>query len=79
MRVLRARTVEDLGAALEEARTADGPVVVHIEVDRYAVVPSYESWWEVPVAEVSDDDAVRAAREDYEQARRAQRRYVETP
>jgi 3D-(3,5/4)-trihydroxycyclohexane-1,2-dione acylhydrolase (decyclizing) len=38
-----------------------------------------ESWWDVPVAEVSDDDRVRAAREEYERARRAQRDYVEAP
>jgi 3D-(3,5/4)-trihydroxycyclohexane-1,2-dione acylhydrolase (decyclizing) len=75
-RVLRARTVEALRAALEQARGADGPVVVHIEVDRYAGVPSYEGWWDVPVAEVSEDDAVRAAREEYERARRAQRQYL---
>jgi 3D-(3,5/4)-trihydroxycyclohexane-1,2-dione acylhydrolase (decyclizing) len=53
--------------------------VIHIEVDRYAGVPSYDGWWEVPVAEVSDDPRVRAAREEYEQARQAQRRYVESP
>ncbi len=41
---------------------ADGPVVVHIEADRYEGVPGYESWWDVPVAEVSEEDAVRAAR-----------------
>ena len=33
--------------------------------------PSYEGWWDVPVAEVSDDDAVRAARAEYERARAA--------
>ena len=33
---------------------ASGPVVVHVEVDRYEGVPSYESWWDVPVAEVAD-------------------------
>ena len=52
---------------------------MHIEVDRYAGVPSYESWWDVPVAEVSDDDVGAAARAEYERARRAQRQYVETP
>ena len=72
-RVIRARTIADLRAALADARGADGPVVVHIEADRYAGVPNYEGWWDVPVAEVSDDDAVRAAREAYERARRAQR------
>jgi 3D-(3,5/4)-trihydroxycyclohexane-1,2-dione acylhydrolase (decyclizing) len=76
-RVIRTRTVDELRAALEDARGADGPVVVHIEVDRYAGLPSYEGWWDVPVAEVSDDEAVRAARVAYEEARRAQRTYLE--
>jgi 3D-(3,5/4)-trihydroxycyclohexane-1,2-dione acylhydrolase (decyclizing) len=78
-RVLRTRTVAELRAALDEARAADGPVVVHVEVDRYAGVPSYESWWDVPVAEVAGEAPVRAAREEYERARRAQRQYVEAP
>ena len=73
------RTIEDLRAALEEARAADGPVAVHIEVDRYEGVPAYEGWWDVPVAEVADDPAVQAARAEYEEARRAQRTYVEAP
>jgi 3D-(3,5/4)-trihydroxycyclohexane-1,2-dione acylhydrolase (decyclizing) len=78
-RVIRTRTVAELRRALEDARGADGPVVVHIEADRYAGVPGYESWWDVPVAEVSEDDTVRAAREAYERARGAQRIHLETP
>jgi len=77
--LIRARTIDDLRSALADARGIDGPAVIHIEVDRYAGVPSYEGWWEVPVAEVSDDPRVRAAREEYEKARQAQRRYVEAP
>jgi 3D-(3,5/4)-trihydroxycyclohexane-1,2-dione acylhydrolase (decyclizing) len=78
--VIRATTVDDVRAALAQAREhSDGPVVIHVEVDRYQGVPSYEGWWDVPVAEVADDAAVRAARETYEQARRAQRAYVEAP
>jgi 3D-(3,5/4)-trihydroxycyclohexane-1,2-dione acylhydrolase (decyclizing) len=75
-RVIRARTIDDVRDALGSARGADGPVVIHVEVDRYAGVPSYESWWDVPVAEVSDDAAVRAARDRYEHARDAQRRHL---
>jgi 3D-(3,5/4)-trihydroxycyclohexane-1,2-dione acylhydrolase (decyclizing) len=75
-RVIRCAGVEDVRAALQEARGADGPVVIHVETDRYAGVPSYEGWWDVPVAEVSDDPAVQRARADYDQARRAQRRHV---
>jgi 3D-(3,5/4)-trihydroxycyclohexane-1,2-dione acylhydrolase (decyclizing) len=79
VRVLRAASLDELRAALADARRDDGPVAVYIEVDRYAGVPSYEGWWDVPVAEVSDDDAVRAARAEYERAKSAQRQYVETP
>jgi 3D-(3,5/4)-trihydroxycyclohexane-1,2-dione acylhydrolase (decyclizing) len=78
-RVIRARTIDDVRAGLLEARAADGPVVVHVEVDRYEGVPGYESWWDVPVAEVSDDESVRAAREEYERNRQAQRRHVAAP
>jgi 3D-(3,5/4)-trihydroxycyclohexane-1,2-dione acylhydrolase (decyclizing) len=75
--VIRAATIAELRDALAEARGADGPVVVAIEVDRYAGVPGYESWWDVPVAEVSEQDEVRAARQHYEEARRAKRQYLE--
>ncbi len=78
-RVVRAATIAELRAALEEAKAADGPVVVHVEVDRYAGVPSYESWWDVPVAEVATEASVQEAREEYERARRAQRQYVDAP
>jgi 3D-(3,5/4)-trihydroxycyclohexane-1,2-dione acylhydrolase (decyclizing) len=79
-KVVRTRTVDELREALEGAKaTRGGPVVVHIETDRYAGVPSYEGWWDVPVAEVSDDPAVQKARREYEQAREAQRQYVDGP
>ncbi|MBV9817508.1 MAG: 3D-(3,5/4)-trihydroxycyclohexane-1,2-dione acylhydrolase (decyclizing), partial [Solirubrobacterales bacterium] len=75
-RVMRTKSIGELRAALAEARGADGPVVVYIEADRYHGVPSYESWWDVPVAEVSEDEGVRAARESYERAHEHQRHYL---
>jgi 3D-(3,5/4)-trihydroxycyclohexane-1,2-dione acylhydrolase (decyclizing) len=79
-RVLRAGSVDELRDALVEARAhRGGPVVVHVETDRYAGVPSYESWWDVPVAAVGGDAAVRAARAEYEAARERQRAYVAPP
>jgi 3D-(3,5/4)-trihydroxycyclohexane-1,2-dione acylhydrolase (decyclizing) len=75
-RVVRAKTVEDLREALAGARGADGPVVVYVEADRYRGVPSYETWWDVPVAEVSEEDAVRGAREAYDRAHEQQRQYL---
>jgi 3D-(3,5/4)-trihydroxycyclohexane-1,2-dione acylhydrolase (decyclizing) len=78
-RVVRAKTIEDLREALAGARGGDGPVVIHIEADRYRGVPSYESWWDVPVAEVSEEDGVRAARETYDDAHVQQRQYLRSP
>jgi 3D-(3,5/4)-trihydroxycyclohexane-1,2-dione acylhydrolase (decyclizing) len=75
-RVIRARTIADLRAALSDAPGADGPLVVFIETDRYAGVPSYDGWWDVPVAETSEQESVRAARERYEQAAAAQREFL---
>ncbi len=75
-KVIRASTIEDLRKALAGARGADGPVVIHIEADRYRGVPSYESWWDVPVAEVSDEESVRTAREGYDRAHADQRQYL---
>ena len=68
-RVIRCRTIDDLRAGLETAKGDAGTVVLAIEVDRYEGVPAYESWWDVPVAEVSEVAAVQEARKAYEQAR----------
>src|SRR3954453_22560109 len=74
--VIRAATVDELRAALRDAKGEERTTVIAIEVDRYEGVPGYESWWDVPVAEVSNVDAVRAARADYDEARRAERSHV---
>ena len=76
--VIRARSAEELRAALRAARHAtSGPTVVYIETDRYAGVPSYDGWWDVPVAEVAEQESVRTARLEYERAHSAQRTHLE--
>jgi 3D-(3,5/4)-trihydroxycyclohexane-1,2-dione acylhydrolase (decyclizing) len=67
-KVIRCRTVDELRSGLEAAKGEDSTVVVAIEVDRYEGVPNYDSWWDVPVAEVSELEAVQEARRAYEQA-----------
>ena len=65
--VIRALNREDFSRAIEEAKTiSDRPVCIVTEVDRRQRVPGYESWWDVPVAEVSESESVRAARRYYE-------------
>ena len=71
--VIRARGVDGLRDALLAARTLESTVVVHIQTDRYQGVPDYESWWDVPVAEVSNTAAVQEARRRYEEAGKTRR------
>jgi 3D-(3,5/4)-trihydroxycyclohexane-1,2-dione acylhydrolase (decyclizing) len=75
--VIRTKTVDELKGALKEAKRIDRTVVIHIPVDRYEGVPDYESFWDVPVAEVSEMDSVVAARKEYAENRRAERRYLQ--
>jgi len=75
-KTISAATLDELRAALEEAKAEEGPVAIVVEVDRYESVPGYESWWDVAVAEVSDVASVREARARYETAREDERRHV---
>jgi 3D-(3,5/4)-trihydroxycyclohexane-1,2-dione acylhydrolase (decyclizing) len=68
-KVIRCGSIDELRTGLEAAKGEDSTVVLAIEVDRYEGVPDYDSWWDVPVAEVSEVKAVRVARSAYEQAR----------
>ena len=77
-RVVTARTVADLEAALREARAARGTTVVHVETDPLAPGPGSEAWWDVPVAEVSGLDSTRDARAVYEREKRSQRTFLRT-
>jgi 3D-(3,5/4)-trihydroxycyclohexane-1,2-dione acylhydrolase (decyclizing) len=64
--VLRARNIEELRDALVEAKKIERTVVIYVATDRYEAVPSYEGWWEVPVAAVADSDEVQKARQEHE-------------
>jgi 3D-(3,5/4)-trihydroxycyclohexane-1,2-dione acylhydrolase (decyclizing) len=64
--VFRCETYADFIAALEDAKKTDRTTVITIQNDRYESVPGYESWWDVPVAEVSEMPGVQAARAEWE-------------
>jgi 3D-(3,5/4)-trihydroxycyclohexane-1,2-dione acylhydrolase (decyclizing) len=51
--------------------------VVYIKNDRFVSVPGYESWWDVPVAEVSEMPSVQAARQEWEKGRSQERYFLE--
>ena len=73
--VIRARNIEELRDALVEAKAIDQTVVIHVPADRYEGVPNYESWWEVPVAEVSESGDVQKALREHEREM-ARRRWL---
>ena len=70
---VRAKTRDDLRKALIEARQRKDTSVVVIETAYDQRVPGYESWWDVPIAEVSEIESVGAARAKYLKAREKQR------
>jgi 3D-(3,5/4)-trihydroxycyclohexane-1,2-dione acylhydrolase (decyclizing) len=70
---VRARTREDLRKELLAAQSRSGTSVIVVETAYDQRVPGYESWWDVPIAEVSEVESVRAARKRYVKAREKQR------
>jgi 3D-(3,5/4)-trihydroxycyclohexane-1,2-dione acylhydrolase (decyclizing) len=74
--VFRTQNIEQLRDALVEARKINQTVVIYVPVDRYEGVPAYESWWEVPVAEVAESDEVLKARDEHERGMARQRWHI---
>ncbi|NWG13017.1 MAG: 3D-(3,5/4)-trihydroxycyclohexane-1,2-dione acylhydrolase (decyclizing), partial [Acidobacteria bacterium] len=64
--------------ALVEARKTDRTTVITVKNDRYVSVPGYESWWDVPVAEVSEMPSVQEARKGWEEMRAKERYFLES-
>ena len=75
--VSECKTYADFVAALEQARTTDRTSVIYIQNDRYESVPGYESWWDVPIAEVSTMPKVQIARKEWEAMREQERLFLE--
>ena len=73
--VIRCQSVGDVVQALQDAKSVERTTVIHVPNDRYLGVPGY-SWWDVPVAEVSEIDEVNAAREEWEEMRATERYYI---
>jgi 3D-(3,5/4)-trihydroxycyclohexane-1,2-dione acylhydrolase (decyclizing) len=64
--VYRASDYASFAQALQSARSAERTAVIYAKVDPLQGVPGYESWWNVPVAEVSEQPAVQDARRAWE-------------
>jgi len=76
VKVLKASTLEELKDALAKAKASETAVMVHVDTDLEYQSPGGDGWWDVPVAEVSDLDFTRAARETYNEFKATQRPYL---
>jgi 3D-(3,5/4)-trihydroxycyclohexane-1,2-dione acylhydrolase (decyclizing) len=74
-RVWNPQSYQALEAALREARKARGVRVIVVPVSLEDRVPSFEGWWDVPVAEVSSQPEVQKARQAYEAHLKKQRHF----
>lgn len=63
---VRAEPLGDLRSALEEAQAQGGVHVIVVPVNLRERVPGFESWWDVPIAEVSAQETVASTRRAYE-------------
>ena len=75
--VIKAANRDEIADALQTARAiTDRPVCIVVETDRRQRVPGYESWWDVAVAEVSDNPAVQVARARYDEQKARERAHL---
>ena len=71
-KVFRARSLDELDAAVAAARNAPRATLIEVKVDRDSMSHGYESWWRVGVANVSrSEDVVRAGKAMNDRTREA--------
>lgn len=75
--VIVAKTREEFSKAIEDAKVIKNrPVCIVTETDRRQRVDGYESWWDVAIAEVSDNPDVQASRKEYEEVKKNERHHL---
>jgi 3D-(3,5/4)-trihydroxycyclohexane-1,2-dione acylhydrolase (decyclizing) len=72
----RVHTREELRAAVIAMKDHTRTSVVVIETDYSQRVSGYGSWWDVPIAEVSESDTVREAYVHYSEAKRKKKTFL---
>ncbi|EHS55956.1 3D-(3,5/4)-trihydroxycyclohexane-1,2-dione acylhydrolase (decyclizing) [Paenibacillus sp. Aloe-11] len=60
-KVYRANTVEEVKAALEDAKKQKNSTLIEMKVLPKTMTDGYDSWWHVGVAEVSDREGIQRA------------------
>ena len=74
--VIRVTTAAEFTDAVKVAKANEHVTVIHVETDPLVSAPDSESWWDVPVSQVSTLASTRAAYEKYTEWKKAQRPFV---
>ncbi|MBS1956131.1 MAG: 3D-(3,5/4)-trihydroxycyclohexane-1,2-dione acylhydrolase (decyclizing) [Cyanobacteria bacterium SZAS-4] len=74
-KVFKANTRKELSKTFAQAKQEAGVTVIVVSITSDKKVGGYETWWDVPIAEVSTMAAVEQANKDYEASRKKQVSY----
>ncbi len=77
--VIEVHSRDELTDAIAAAKawpSDGGPVVIHVETDPRVFSPDSESWWDVPVAQVSELESTQRAFEGYVAHKQDQRTHL---
>ena len=74
--IIPAESLADFRSALEQAKLSDITTVIPINIEFEPRVPGYESWWDVPVAEISEVETAQSAYREYENQKVKERYFL---
>lgn len=73
--VIKTENIQEFKAALKVAKLVDRTTLIYIEVDRKKSVPGF-AWWDVAVAQVSENKAVGDSYLSYKEHKKNQKYYM---
>jgi 3D-(3,5/4)-trihydroxycyclohexane-1,2-dione acylhydrolase (decyclizing) len=74
--VIKTTTAGEFAEAVKAAKSADHSIVIYVETDPLIGAPHSESWWDVPVSEVSSLESTQQARKTYEEYKATQKLFL---
>ncbi|HKP40061.1 3D-(3,5/4)-trihydroxycyclohexane-1,2-dione acylhydrolase (decyclizing) [Mycobacterium sp.] len=74
--VIKVTTAAEFTDAVKVAKANEHTTVIHVETDPLVYAPDSQSWWDVPVSQVSDLESTRTAYETYAEWKKIQRPLV---
>ncbi|WP_135456377.1 3D-(3,5/4)-trihydroxycyclohexane-1,2-dione acylhydrolase (decyclizing) [Mycobacterium sp. DL99] len=71
--VIKVSNAAEFTDAVKVAKAAENTTVIHVETDPLVFAPDSQSWWDVPVSEVSTLESTQSAYERYADWKKVQR------